>query len=96
MKAQPNMTSAKSKSTKMTPKNTPPQSPSRFEKVVFATVTCITLLSGGVSVSLSMQDYISPEQASIIKTGNDSYKIGVVAICGLLGGKVVRDRKNNQ
>jgi hypothetical protein len=43
-----------------------------------------------------MQDSISPEQASIIKTGNETYKIGVVALCGLLGGKVVRDRKNNQ
>ncbi len=81
---------AQLKSTKMTPTR------SRFEKVVFATVTCLTLLSGGVSLSLSMQDYIPPEQASIIKTGNDTYKIGVVAICGLLGGKVLRDRKNNQ
>ena len=83
MKAQPNMTPAKPKSTKMT------RTSSRFEKVVFSTVTCLTLLSGGVSLSLSMQDYISPEQASIIKTCNDTYKMGVVAICGLLGGKAL-------
>jgi hypothetical protein len=86
---------AQLKSTKITRKNTYPQSLSAFQQV-FATVTCLTLLSGGVSLCLSMQDYISPEQASIIKTGNDTYKIGMVAICGLLGGKVVRDRKNNK
>ena len=90
MKAQPNLTPAKPKSTKMT------RTPSRFEKVVFTTVTCLTLLSGGVSLSLSMQESISPEQASIINTCNDTYKIGVATICGLLGGKVVLDRKNNQ
>ena len=90
MKAQPNITPAKPKSTKVT------RTPSRFEKVVFTAVTCFTLLSGGVSLSLSMQESISPKQASIINTCNDTYKIGVATICALLGGKVVLDRKKNQ
>ncbi len=90
MKAQPNMTSAKSKSTKMTPKNTPPQSPSPFEKV-FATVVCITLLSGGVSLLLSTEDQLSPQQASIFETSKDTWNMGIGAIFGLLGSKADDD-----
>ncbi|MCC3434986.1 MAG: hypothetical protein JGK30_04530 [Microcoleus sp. PH2017_40_RAT_O_B] len=90
MKAQPNMTPAKPKSPKMIRKNTSPQPPSPFEKV-FAIVVCITLLSGGVSLSLSMEDRLSPQQIRIFETCKDTWNMGVGAIFGLLGSKADDD-----
>jgi len=90
MKAQPNMTPAKPKSPKMTPKNTSPKSLFPFE-YVFATVVCITLLSGGVSLSLSMEDQLSPQQIRIFETCKDTWNMGIGAIFGLLGSKADDD-----
>jgi hypothetical protein len=90
MKAKSNIAPAKPKSTKMTRKNTSPQPPSLFQQA-FLSVICFTLLSGGVSLSLATKDSLSPEQASIVKTCNDVCKIGMIALCGLLGSKAVQD-----
>ncbi len=83
MKTQP-------KSPKMTPKNTPPQPPSPFQ-YIFGTVVCITLLSGVVSLSLSTEDQLSPQQASIFETSKDTWNMGIGAIFGLLGSKADDD-----
>ncbi|MEG3959413.1 hypothetical protein [Microcoleus sp. herbarium2] len=90
MKAKPNMTPAQPKSTKMTCKNTPPQSPSPFQ-YVFATVIFFTLLSGGVSFWISTEDRPSSQQARIFETCNSTWNMGVGAIFGLLSSKVVQD-----
>ncbi|MCC3412889.1 MAG: hypothetical protein JGK24_30790 [Microcoleus sp. PH2017_29_MFU_D_A] len=71
-------------------KNTSPQPPSPFE-YVFATVVCITLLSGSVSLSLSMEDRLSPQQIRIFETCKDTWNMGVGAIFGLLGSKADDD-----
>jgi hypothetical protein len=94
MKAKPNMTPAKPKSTKMTRKNTPPQSPSPFQ-YVFATVIFFTLLSGGVSFWISTEDQPSPQQARIFETCNSTWNMGVGAILGLLSSKVVQDNDDD-
>ena len=90
MKAKPNMTPAKPKSTKMTR----PQSPSRFQ-YVFATVIFFTSLSGGVSFWISTEDRPSPQQVRIFETCNSTWNMGVGAIFGLLGSKVVQDDDDN-
>ena len=90
MKAKPNMTPAKPKSTKMTRKNTPPQSPSRFQ-YVFATVIFFTSLSGGVSFWISTEDRPSPQQERIFETCNSTWNMGVGAIFALLSSKAVQD-----
>jgi hypothetical protein len=83
MKAQP-------KSPKMTPKNTPPQSLSPFE-YVFATVVCITFFSGGMSFWISTEVQLSPQRERIFENCNRTWNMGVGAIFGILGGKVVQD-----
>jgi hypothetical protein len=90
MKAKPNMTPAKPKSTKMTRKNTPPESPSRFQ-YVFAAVIFFTSLSGGVSFWISTEDRPSPQQVRIFETCNSTWNMGVGAIFALLSSKVVQD-----
>ncbi|MEG5175950.1 hypothetical protein [Microcoleus sp. B3-D7] len=94
MKAKPNMTPAKPKSTTMTRKNTFPQSPSPFQ-YVFATVIFFTLLSGGVSLRISTEDRPSPQQARIFETCNSTWNMGVGAIFGLLSSKVVQDNDDD-
>jgi hypothetical protein len=93
MKAKPNMTPAKPKSTKMR-KNTPPPSPSPFQ-YVFATVIFFTLLSGGVSFWISTEDRPSPQQARIFETCNSTWNMGVGAMFGLLSSKVVQDNDDD-
>ena len=90
MKAQPNMTPAKPKSTKMTHKNTSPQSLSPFE-YVFATVVCITFFSGGMSFWISTEVQPSPQRERIFENCNRTWNMGVGAIFGILGSKVVQD-----
>ena len=90
MKAKPNMTPAKPKSTKMTRKNTPPESPSRFQ-YVFAAVIFFTSLSGGVSFWISMEDRPSPQRERIFETCNSTWNMGVGAIFALLSSKAVKD-----
>lgn len=70
----------------MTPKNTPPQIPPAFQ-LVFSSVICLTLLSGGVSLSLGTKDSLSPQQVRIFETCNTTWNMGVGAIFGLLGSK---------
>jgi len=94
MKAKPNMTPAKPKSTKMTRKNTPPQSPSRFQ-YVFATVIFFTSLSGGVSFWISTEDRPSPQQERIFETCNSTWNMGVGAIFGLLSSKAVQEEEDD-
>lgn len=94
MKAKPSLTPAKPKSTKITPKNTPPQSPSPFQ-YVFATVIFFTLLSGGVSFWISTEDRPSPQQARIFETCNSTWNMGVGAIFGLLSSKVVQNNDDD-
>ena len=94
MKAKPNMTPAKPKSTKMTRKNTRPQSPSPFQ-YVFATVIFFTSLSGGVSFRISTEDRPSPQQVRIFETCNSTWNMGVGAIFGLLSSKVVQDNDDD-
>ena len=86
MKAQP-------KSTKMTPKNTPPQPLSPFE-YVFATVVCITFFSGGMSFWISTEVQLSPQRERIFENCNRTWNMGVGAIFGILGSKVVQDDDN--
>ena len=93
MKAKPNMTPAKPKSTKMTRKNTPPESPSRFQ-YVFAAVIFFTSLSGGVSFWISMEDRPSPQRERIFETCNSTWNMGVGAIFALLSSKAVQDNDN--
>jgi hypothetical protein len=90
MKSQPNMTPAKSKSPKMTRTNTSSKSLSPFQQVLM-TVISLTLLSGGVSFSLSMEDQLSPQQIRIFETCKDTWNMGVGAIFGLLGSKADDD-----
>lgn len=90
MKAQPNMTPAKPKPPKMIRKNTSPQPPSPFE-YVFATVVCITLLSGGMSFWISTEDQLSPQRERIFENCNRTWNMGVGAIFGILGTKAVQD-----
>ena len=92
MKAKPNMTPAKPKSTKMR-KNTRPQSFSRFQ-YVFATVIFFTSLSGGVSFWISTEDRPSPQQVRIFETCNSTWNMGVGAIFALLSSKAVQDNDN--
>ena len=94
MKAKPNMTPAKPKSTKMTRKNTPPQSPSPFQ-YVFVTVVCITFFSGGVSFWISTEDRPSPQRERIFETCNSTWNMGVGAIFGLLSSKAVQDNDDD-
>ena len=94
MKAKPNMTPAKPKSTKMTRKNTRPQSPSRFQ-YVFATVIFFTSLSGGVSFWISTVERPSSQQVRIFETCNSTWNMGVGAIFGLLGSKAVQDNDDD-
>ena len=86
MKTKSNITPAKRKSTQMTPKNTPPQIPPAFQQVFFS-VICLTLLSGGVCVSLGTKDSLSPQQLRIFESCNTTWNMGVGAIFGLLGSK---------
>ena len=95
MKAKPNMTPAKPKSTKMTRrKNTFPQSLSPFQ-YVFVTVVCITFFSGGVSFWISTEDRPSPQRERIFETCNSTWNMGVGAIFGLLSSKVVQDNDDD-
>jgi hypothetical protein len=94
MKAKPNMTPAKPKSTKRTRKNTPPESPSRFQ-YVFAAVIFFTSLSGGVSFWISTEDRPSPQQVRIFETCNSTWNMGVGAIFGLLSSKAVQDNDDD-
>jgi hypothetical protein len=94
MKAKPNMTPAKPKSTKMIRKNTPPQSPSPFH-YVFATVIFLTFFSGGVSFWISTEDRLSPQRERIFETCNSTWNMGVGAIFGLLSSKVVQDNDDD-
>jgi hypothetical protein len=94
MKAKPNMTPAKPKSTKMTRKNTPPESPSRFQ-YVFAAVIFFTSLSGGVSFWISTEDRPSPQQERIFETCNSTWNMGVGAIFGLLSSKAVQEEEDD-
>lgn len=87
MKAQP-------KSTKMTPKNTSPQPPSPFE-YVFATVVCITFFSGGMSFWISTEVQLSPQRERIFENCNRTWNMGVGAIFGILGSKVVQDDRDD-
>ncbi|TAE81806.1 MAG: hypothetical protein EAZ60_08625 [Oscillatoriales cyanobacterium] len=70
----------------MTPKNTPPQIPPAFQ-LVFRSVICLTLLSGGVCVSLGTKDSLSSQQIRIFESCNTTWNMGVGAIFGLLGSK---------
>ncbi len=87
MKAQP-------KSTKLTRKNTSPESPSPFE-YVFATVVCITFLSGGMSFWISTEVQLSPQRERIFENCNRTWNMGVGAIFGILGSKVVQDDQDD-
>ncbi len=83
MKAQP-------KPPKMIRKNTSPKSLSPFE-YVFATVVCITFFSGGISFWISTEDQLSPQRERIFENCNRTWNMGVGAIFGILGSKVVQD-----
>ncbi|NJK66556.1 MAG: hypothetical protein HC941_08460 [Microcoleus sp. SU_5_3] len=70
----------------MTPKNTPPQIPPAFQ-LVFFSVICFTLLSGGGCVLLGTKDSLSPQQVRIFESCNTTWNMGVGAVFGLLGSK---------
>lgn len=85
---------AQSKSTKMARKNIPPQPPSPFE-YVFATVVCITFLSGGMSFWISTEVQLSPQRERIFENCNRTWNMGVGAIFGILSSKVVQDEQDD-
>jgi hypothetical protein len=56
-------------------------------QLVFFTVVCFTLLSGGMSVKLSSKDPLSAEQSRVFETCSTTWNMGIGAIFGLLGSK---------
>ncbi len=76
------------------PKNQPTHPPtnrpvcqlSRFHQV-FCTVVFLTLLAGGISLWLSAQPTLSPQQDRIFENAITTWQMGVGAIFGLLGSK---------
>jgi hypothetical protein len=93
MKAKPNMTPAKPKSTKMTRKNTPPQSPSPFQ-YVFATVIFLPYFLEECLSGLVPKIGHLPNKR-IFETCNSTWNMGVGAIFGLLSSKVVQDNDDD-
>ena len=60
------------------------KSPSTFQQIFF-TVVAFTVLGGTGSIVLSSQPNPSPQQSRIFETANDTWKLGVGAIFGLMG-----------
>lgn len=58
--------------------------PSTFQQI-FSTVVAFTVLGGVGSIILSNQPNPSPQQVRIFETCNDTWKLGVGAIFGLMG-----------
>ncbi|MBE9031950.1 hypothetical protein IQ266_19625 [filamentous cyanobacterium LEGE 11480] len=54
---------------------------------VFSSLLVVTLISGGTAVVISAQPNINPEQKQIVGTCLDTWKISVGAIVGLIGGR---------
>jgi bifunctional N-acetylglucosamine-1-phosphate-uridyltransferase/glucosamine-1-phosphate-acetyltransferase GlmU-like protein len=62
-------------------------------RLTLATLTALAVISGGTAVAISNQsDALNPQQEQIIITCNDTWKITIGAIAGLLGGRS-RNRK---
>lgn len=58
-------------------------------KLVFFSVFAIALISGGTAVNLSAQPNLTQEQKEIVTTCTDTWKICVGAIVGLIGGRTL-------
>jgi hypothetical protein len=61
-----------------------PKQPSAFQQIFFTVVT-FTILGGAGSLILASQPNPSPQQSRIFETCNDTWKLGVGAIFGLMG-----------
>ncbi|MBD2018725.1 hypothetical protein H6F43_00825 [Leptolyngbya sp. FACHB-36] len=61
-----------------------PKQPSAFQQI-FCTVGAITVLSGVGAIVLANQPNPSAQQSRIFETCNDTWKLGVGAIFGLMG-----------
>jgi len=59
----------------------------RLFKQVFCTIVSLTVLSGGTSVLLASQEYLSPQQKLVFETSSAIWQMGTEAIFGLLAGK---------
>jgi hypothetical protein len=55
--------------------------------LVFSTIVSLTILSGSTAVAVSAQTNLNPQQESIVDTCTDTWKLGIGAIIGLLGGR---------
>lgn len=60
-------------------------------KIVFGTVTGITILSGLVGVGMAGQRDLTPQQVRVFEAAQLTWQTGTGALLGLLGGKTVQD-----
>lgn len=70
-----------------------PQKNQSFQ-LIFSTVVFLTVLSGGVSLWLSTDSELSPQQTRVFETCNTTWNMGIGAIFGLLGSKKLEDNKD--
>ena len=56
-------------------------------KLIFATFTSLTLLSGGTALGLSLQPQLTPQQEALVTTCTDTWKLSMGALVGLVSGR---------
>lgn len=56
-------------------------------KLVFSTVTGITILSGVTCIGLASQHDLTPQQLRVFETAQVTWQTGTGALLGMLGGK---------
>ncbi|MGF1514181.1 MAG: hypothetical protein ACFB5Z_10870 [Elainellaceae cyanobacterium] len=61
-------------------------------RLIFGSVLCLTLATGGVSLHLAADDGLNPHQERVFETSTTVCHVGMLTIFGLLGSKAVESR----